>query len=322
MRKSTKLCLLSAAALIVLGSATFTITACSIHWDFKKFNTVTLETNAYTVDKSFQSISIDVNTANLEFLPSTNEECRVLCHEDIKQKSVVGVENDTLTIQSIDERAWYDHLSVGGDNPIIKIYLPQTQYKNLAIEISTGDITIPKHFTFDSVNISGATGDVDFSASVATNLTVEVSTGDITLKNMSADSAKLTTSTGEISLYSVAIANDLTTQASTGATELKDITCKNFTHNSSNGDIEMDNVILSEKMSITVSTGDVEFEGCDAGEIYIKTTTGDVEGSLLTAKDFHADSNTGDVKVPNTSVGGKCEITCSTGDIKITVINN
>ena len=84
----------------------------------------------------------------------------------------------------------------------------------------------------------------------------------------------------------------------------------------------MKNVIIAEKRSITTSTGDVELDRCDAGEIHIQTSTGDVQGSLLTTKDFHADSNTGDVKVPSSSEGGKCEITCSTGDIHITVVSN
>ena len=283
MHKSTKFWLLSAASLIVLGSTTFAITGCAIGWDFNKFNTVTLETNTYTISESFQNISIDIDTADITLQPSDNEECKVECHEDVKQKHSVTVENNTLTIQETDDRAWYDHLTVMGDgDALITVYLPQAQYTALSIKTSTGDITVN-------------------SAIV--------------------DSASLTVSTGDIVLNSVTITNDLHTKASTGDTELKSVTAKNFTHNSSSGEVDMESVLIAEKMSITVSTGSVEFERCDAGEIYIKTTTGDVEGSLLTSKDFHADSNTGDKKVPQSSGGGKCEISCSTGDIKITVIN-
>ena len=60
-------------------------------------------------------------------------------------------------------------------------------------------------------------------------------------------------------------------------------------------------------MHVEQSTGDVEFDHCDAGEIYIKTSTGDIEGSFLTPKIFPSDN---------------CKIVSSTGDIHITVAND
>ena len=322
MRKSTKIWLLISFSLILLGSITFTATACAVGWDFSKFNTTDFETTTHTLTESFQNLSIDIDTADITFLPSENEECKVVCYEDVKQKHSVTVENNTLTIQQSDERVWYDHISIiGSGNTEIKVYLPQTQYTALTIESSTGDIKIPENFTFDNVNISGSTCNVECSMAVTNSLIVEISTGDITLKNVTAGETSLTVSTGDIIVKNATVENTLTTKASTGDIDLTNITCTNLTHNAKSGSIDMENVIVAEKMSITTTTGDVEFERCDAGEIYIKTSTGDVEGSLLTTKDFHADSNTGDIQVPHSSEGGKCEIICSTGDIEITVIN-
>ena len=301
MRNSTKFWLLSSAALVIAGSTIFTATACAIGWDFSKFSTTTLETNTYTLHEDFNNITIDVDTADLTIRPSENEDCKVVCHEDVKQRHSVIVENGTLTIQENDERAWYDYISTGNNDISVTVYLPKTQYTALSIETHTGDIEIPNGFTFDSVDISGSTCDVDFSANVANTLTISVSTGNTTLT---------------------------------------DVTCKNFTHGSNTGDLEMKNVLVSEKMHIEKTTGDVEFERCDAGEIYIKTDTGDVkfercdageiyiktdtgdvEGSLLSGKNFQADSDTGDVKTPTSTEGGKCEIHSSTGDIRITVVS-
>ena len=301
MCNSKKFWLLSSAALVIAGSTIFTATACAIGWDFSKFSTTTLETNTYTLHEDFNNITIDVDTAELTLRPSENEDCKVVCHEDVKQKHSVIVENGTLTIQENDERAWYDYISTGINDISVTVYLPKTQYTALSIETHTGDIEIPNGFTFDSVDIAGSTCDVDFSASVANTLTISVSTGDTTLT---------------------------------------DVTCKNFTHDSNTGDLEMKNVLVSEKMHIEKTTGDVEFERCnagelylktdtgdvkfercDAGEIYIKTDTGDVKGSLLSGKKFQADSDTGDVKTPTSTEGGKCEIHSSTGDIRITVVS-
>ena len=65
MRKSTKIWLLTATSLIVLGCVSFTATACAIGWDFNKFSTVTLETNTYEITESFQNISMNMNTADV-----------------------------------------------------------------------------------------------------------------------------------------------------------------------------------------------------------------------------------------------------------------
>jgi DUF4097 and DUF4098 domain-containing protein YvlB len=320
MRKHTKIWLLTAASLILAGGTIFTATACAVNWDFDKFSTVEIETNTHSVSDDFQNISINITTADITLLPSENEICKVVCREDVKEKHSVSVANDTLTIHSENNRKWYDYLAITGNEPIITVYLPKTQYTALAIETDTGDIAIPKDFIFDSVDISGSTCDVEVSASVVNNLTVDVSTGDITLSELTADTINLTVSTGDIAMKSIAVTNGLSIKSSTGDVSMNHVSCKTFTRNSDSGDLKMKNVLVTEKMHVEQSTGDVEFDHCDAGELYIKTSTGDVKGSLLSGKDFHTDSNTGDVKTPPSSEGGKCEIHCSTGDIHITVI--
>ena len=82
-------------------------------------------------------------------------------------------------------------------------------------------------------------------------------------------------------------------------------------------DISLKNVIATEKISIERSIGDVKFDDCDATEIWVETDTGDVTGNLLSEKIFITETSTGDVNVPKSTKGGKCEITTSTGDIYI-----
>jgi DUF4097 and DUF4098 domain-containing protein YvlB len=61
----------------------------------------------------------------------------------------------------------------------------------------------------------------------------------------------------------------------------------------------------------------VNFNACDATEIFVKTSTGNVAGSLLSSKVFIANTSTGSIDVPKTTSGGRCEIITSTGNIKI-----
>ena len=87
----------------------------------------------------------------------------------------------------------------------------------------------------------------------------------------------------------------------------------------STGDIEMPQGFTFESVDVSLSTGDVRFDGSDAAELFVKTNTGDVTGTLLSQKVFIANTDTGNVKVPSSITGGRCEITTCTGNIKITV---
>ena len=72
-------------------------------------------------------------------------------------------------------------------------------------------------------------------------------------------------------------------------------------------------------MDLDRDTGDIDLEDCDADEIFIVTDTGDVKGTLLSEKVFITKTDTGDVNVPNSISGGRCEITTDTGDINISL---
>ena len=70
-------------------------------------STAKYETNTYEVSDAFDGISIDTDTADIVFAFSDNGKCRVECHEEEKAKNSVTVEEGTLTIKLLYERAGY-----------------------------------------------------------------------------------------------------------------------------------------------------------------------------------------------------------------------
>lgn len=100
---------------------------------------------------------------------------------------------------------------------------------------------------------------------------------------------------------------------------MTNVSCADFVAGSDTGTITLKNVVATGSFSIESDTGDVRFENSDAAPISVKTSTGDVTGTLLSEKIFIAKTSTGRIRVPETTSGGKCEITTSTGDIKIDV---
>lgn len=319
MNKKTKIWLIAAASFIVIGCVLFGGVMTMLKWDFSKLSTTKYETNTYNINQDFSNISVTTDTADVVFIPSEGEDCKVVCYEQVNVKHLVESKDGTLKIKLDDSRKWYEYIGINIKTPKITVYLPSGEYSDLSVRESTGDVKISKDFTFKSIDISANTGDIKNYASAAEVIKIKASTGSIFLENITAGALDLSVSTGSINASSVKCDGDIKANVTTGKTKLLDISCKSVKSKGSTGSVQLKNVIASDKFSIERSTGDVEFKSCDAGEIFIETSTGDVEGSLLSDKVFITKTDTGDIDVPKTTTGGKCEIITDTGDIEIEI---
>ena len=319
MRKKTKIWLVIATALVVVGCVIFGGVMTMLQWDFTKLSTVKYETNDYEIDENYKNISIVTDTADIVFMPSQNSKSSIVCREQKNVKHSVTVKDDTLVIAVVDTRKWYEYIGINIGTPKITVYLPNAEYEKLFIKESTGNVEIPNNFRFESMDISTSTGDVKNDASASESIKIKTGTGNIRVENISAEALDLSVSTGEITVCDVTCQGDVKIHVSTGKTKLTDVACKNLTSSGNTGDISLKNVIATETFSLERSTGDVKFDGCDAAEISVKTDTGDVTGTLLSEKVFLAETDTGRVEVPKTATGGRCEITTDTGDIRIKI---
>ena len=322
MKKATVFWLIAAVMLVLIGTLLFAGTMATLRWDFTKLATVTYETRTYEIREDFDCISIDTDTADIEFILSDDGTCKVACYEEDTAKHSVTVTEGTLTVQMAEKETARDLIGfvrINLDSPRIQIYLPKEKYSSLLIREATGAVEIPNGFTFRNVDLSLSTGDVVCLASAAEMLKIETSTGDIRVENISAGALDLSVSTGTVTASGVTCGGDVRVGVSTGKARLTGIRCKNVISTGSTGDISLTDVLAAERFWIERSTGDVRFEDCDAAELFIETSTGDVIGTLLSDKVFITETDTGSTEVPQSTAGGKCEISCDTGDIRITV---
>lgn len=315
--KKSSIWLIVAAGLVVLGLIVTAVALGMTAFDLDALSTVKYETASYDITENFDSISIDRDTADIRFVIS--DSCKVECYEAQNQQHVTYVENGTLNIKLNDQRHWYEYIGISNRSPQITVYLPTSDYTTLTINGSTGDLDLPHGLLFENILITSSTGDVKCRASATDTVSIDTDTGYIYTEGISAGAIKLSVSTGDIQASNITCEGDVTIKVSTGKAELDNVTCKNLISDGSTGDIELENVIATEKFSIERSTGDVELDGCDAAEIRINTDTGDVEGSLLTDKIFMIKTDTGKVRVPNTTSGGICKVTTDTGDVNIVI---
>ena len=319
MSNATKIWLIIASSFVFLGLVTVTVVMALCHWDFSLLSTAKYEQVSHEITDGFENISIDASTADVVFLSSDDDTCQIICYQNEHTKYSVNVVGDTLTITESDERKWHDYVGITFGSPNITVYLPKTKYATLSISGSTGDISIPKDFNFENLDISLSTGDITSYAFVSKQIKLKGTTGNVHLENINAKEIDVSLSTGNVYVKNSVFTDNVEIRVSTGNVTLSDISCKNLTSHGNTGKITLDSVIASAKISIERSTGDVTFNRCDAGEIFVLTDTGDVEGSLLSEKIFFVLTDTGKKEIPNTFSGGKCEIKSDTGDVKIRI---
>lgn len=299
MRKSTKIWLIIATSLVVIGGIIFVGTMQKLKWDFTKLSTVKYETNEYVIQEDYRNLTIITDTSNVEIVMSEDTKTKVVCYEQKKLKHAVEIKNNTLEIEVDDTRKWYEYIGIDFESPKITVYMPQGQYDSLSVKLDTGNVKISKEFEFERIEVLGNTGDIKNCASASGEIRLKTSTGHIEVVNISAGTIHIGVSTGDV--------------------KVTDVACQDIISKGTTGNVSLKNVIAKEKISIERSTGDVIFEESDAQDILVKTNTGNVKGTLLSDKVYIVETNTGEIDVPKTTTGGVCEITTSTGDIKIRV---
>ncbi len=280
MRTAKKNAILIAVILIAVGLFISFGSFLAMGFDINKMNTMDFVTNTYSVDEKFSNISVKGAECDVRLVPSEDAACRVVCNEGDKISHSVTVEDDTLVIERKDNREWYEHIGIYWGGMEIVVYLPQDEYEAIHVLSVSGDIDIPKEFSFSEAKIDNTSGDVSFSAPVKNELSVKTVSGDM---------------------------------------ELTNIECQSVTATSTSGEIVFSKVTAQENIHIESVSGDVELLKCDAGSIWIKTTSGEVSGTLCTEKKFIVDTVSGDVDVPKSTYGGKCEIKTTSGDVEFTI---
>lgn len=319
MKKATKAWLVAAGVLVLSGCVLFVGVAATRKWDIKQLSAGGYKKNTYAVEETFRNIAMTTDTESVRFVLADDGKCRVECLEEGNAGHTVTVEDDTLTVKVNDQRPWYERIGLHFALPQVTVYLPQTEYAALSVQASTGSVTVPQAFTFDSADVSLSTGNVDFSASVSETAKLKATTGYIRVEDVTVGALDLSVTTGKVTVAGVTCKGDLTVGVTTGDTRLTDVVSESVLSDGKTGGITLRNVVAAKKLSAERSTGDVRFSRCDAAEIYVETTTGDVTGSLLSEKVFITDTNMGSVNVPKTMTGGRCEISTTTGDIEITI---
>ena len=306
MKKGFVFLIVFGSILFVAGSAAFGL---AIAKDAFKNNSLTQEvTKEYILEDSFSKIDVDIVTADLTFKPSEDDKTKVVSVEKEKIHHTAKVSNDALVIREEDERKFYEKWFGFVSRMKVTVYLPESTYSELKIEVTTGDVLAEESFTFDKQNIKSTTGNVKLSNVTGSSANIKVTTGSIILNNYN-------------------LSSSLDADTTTGDFTFDSVTCNKATLHTTSGDYKLNDLIITgdldgdrANLDISGTSSEIIFKNCDAHYIKMKTTTGDIKGNFLTKKNIDADTTTGKVTIDSDrSVADKCYAKTTTGDIDISV---
>lgn len=299
--KTTKRIMLAALLLVILGAGMIVTALARGNYDWKEITTMSFVTKTYEVSEPFFGITVKDIESCVRVVRSSDDRCRVICpeEEDGSIYYTVSVNDGVLNVQCHDERKWYQHIGIFFEIPVVEVCLPEEEYQQLAVSTVSGRIEVAEGLAFEEVSLESVSGSVHMYAQAEKTLKAESNSGRVTIENASPEQLSAKTSSGRI--------------------ELAHIRCGEAAIQSTAGRMELTDVIAEKNLFAKNVSGSVNLDGCDAGAISIETTSGAVKGTLLSDKNFMANSSSGRVEIPRSNLGGDCEITTTSGSIRIEI---
>ncbi len=247
--------------------------------------------------KSASDVDVAVKKASGDTSYVEYYDCENLTHH-------VDVSDGVLRITADDSRNVAFNVSIGlytGAWPSVTVYLAGTEYDDLKIVTSSGDIDMEYYLLVGNIDIEASSGDVTVNGANSDTLTIATRSGNIKIDSASSKDTRISANSGDVSLGDVVTDN---------------VDLKTSSGNITSGSIK------AKRINGRASSGDVMIRDCDASEINIMTNSGDVSigiGSEM-KYEYTTKTSSGDVNVPDSVKGadGKCNIETSSGDIDVT----
>lgn len=189
--------IITAIVLIVVGSVMCVISFGAVNFDSNKMNGVEFVTTEYEITDEFENIHIEGDTEDLEFVLSEDGKCSVVCLEDKAKTHNVGVNVDTLTIDTDKGKNRQWSINIFPKNTKIIVCLPKKIYGKINLETDTGNIEI-HDLIAEKLSIESDTGNVIFDDCDADTINVKTDTGNVTGTLISNKRFQVDSDTGRI----------------------------------------------------------------------------------------------------------------------------
>lgn len=264
MRERTKIWLSIATFFVCAGLILFVVVMTLYKWDFSKLNTVKHTEDTHTVTEEFTSVSLNTQSADVNFLPSKDGACSVVCKYPEKWNHSVSVKDGTLTVFMENTSTWIDTIGFSFVSPKITVYLPEKTYNTLLADVNSGDLQISKEITFDAIDIKAGSGKVTCLSSPAKDLRVKTGSGDIVLSSVTANNIAIETESGEVSFSRCTPRESVTITTSSGDVKGDFSVAVQCNAKSSSGEVSVPKGTAGVACTISTNSGDIKVTATDA----------------------------------------------------------
>ena len=273
----------------------------------------------YIVSEEFKNIELDSKDANVSIKRSDDDICKVVCGENDKVYHDVEVKNGVLTIKRNHKEIWFFSIIGLSDLNKMEIYLPSDNYDSLMVNAKSGSVEILDNFVFENVEIDSQSGNITIEKIQSKNVTSTLKSGNIRLKDIKSINVHLQTKSGDVTIENAILDGDVSVSCDSGSVKMSDLKSDLLTISTKSGIINLSNVLIDNNMTLISQSGTVKLNACDSETLKITTSSGSVRGSLRSPKIFITKSKSGNISVPASITGGKCEIETRSGNIKIEI---
>lgn len=316
MSKAVKISLIVAGCLITIGLLTAIAGAVLIASGIGDFNLMTEAAyKSYDITEKFDSISVNCVESDIKIVLIESGNCRVECTDKDKVTHRVEVRDNSLQINRIDDRPWYDRIfNIDFTEYRITIYLPTGNYENVTLRSVSGDIEVPEGMSCNTAYMYSISGNIFFSAKVNSKLESVSTSGDITIKKIMSQVYTQSSTSDELIAQQNMHCTDVKAITVSGDISLSDFSCNTLDISSTSGKIKMNSIDALSIKSNSIS-GNIELDKCNALKLSLETISGDVSGKLTRHKSYSTSTVSGKVNVPPSSGSETCDVSTVSGNI-------
>lgn len=304
MKKSKKILLIAAVALILTGCITMGAAWASLSkMSAEEIAFMQYEEQTHTITEPFNDIIISTINSSIQILPSSDGSCRIVCDDNEKmfhQVSFQESEDGTvLHIAQRNEWKWYETL--GGlhweEPPVLIVYLPQAEYEILDAVSGSGDITVAPDFRFGTLHLNSTSGNTALTGIEAEHLNVLSASGDILLRSVRVSEDAYLQNVSGFTRVENLTASELTSYASSGETVLENASAEYLNTSTVSGFIRVYDGNFSNTSYFETSSGDIEIVDSECGEQRIKTVSGKLSLQNITGISLTTETSSGSIGI-------------------------
>ena len=316
MKDGTKIALLAAGILLLLGVGAMIGGMRALRFDFTRLGTADPVTRTAEFTEPITDISLKGVHCETVLKPAPDGVCRVVFTGGEKLLLHASAESGTLTVSVEDGRKWYEMIGVFSFSDGLTVFLPEREYGSLTVELTSGSLEIPEDFVFSALTVQNVSGAVKLAAS-ADRLNVHTTSGAISVNGVRAKQAEIGSTSGSIRLSEVNAEETLTVETTSGSVTLEKCSAREIFACSTSGGIRLSEADAEDTLTVESISGGIRLDGGQAQKTEITSSSGSVKGTVTGEYLYDVRTSSGSISVPESGGSRLFRVTTSSGSVRI-----